>query len=64
MYLPFVLMEELHAKNGNDPADDLDDDDSDYDGHAAAIDGGEHLPADDGIDGAVAELWIFSDRSR
>jgi hypothetical protein len=49
-------VKELHAEYGHDPADDLDYDDTDHDRHSAAIDGGQHLASDDGVDGAVADL--------
>jgi hypothetical protein len=51
-------VEELHAEHGDDPADDLDDNNADHNGHAAAIDGGQHLASDDGIDCAIAKLQL------
>ena len=53
---PLVVVEELHAKDGHDPADDLDDDDADDNGHAAPVDGRQHLTADDGVDSTVPKL--------
>ena len=54
------MVEELHAEYGDDPADDLDHDDAYHDRQPAAIDGGEHLPPDDGINCTVAELGYVS----
>jgi hypothetical protein len=50
------VVKKLHAKHGNDPADDLNDNDAHHDGHAATIDGGQHLATDNGINRTVAEL--------
>jgi len=39
VHVPLIFVEEGHAKDGDDPADDGDDDDADNDGHLAAAHG-------------------------
>lgn len=52
------MVKELHAEHGDDPADDLNDNDTHHDGHSAAIDGGKHLAPDNRVDRAVAKLSL------
>ncbi|KAL9098032.1 MAG: hypothetical protein Q9163_006224 [Psora crenata] len=53
--ISLVLVEDGHAEDGDEPADEGGNDDAHHDGHAAAGDGGEDLTGDDGGDGAVSD---------
>lgn len=53
--IPFIYMERGHPKDGNDPANETDDNDTDYNGHTSSADGREDLPAYDIAERAVTD---------
>ena len=52
---PFIGMEDLHAKDCDEPADQCGDADAHDNAHAATANGGEDLAGDDGGNCGIAD---------